>query len=190
MSAQPDAVHRHPRQHLAVPSLSRIAANHERVEADPVQDASLLAGILDMLGRRIAVYAGMRRVVIAERLGLSAKHLSLLDMVMELAPLSIGQLTRLSGLSSGSITTMLDRLEDTGMITRTKDQNDRRLVLLMPNAQRCALLEAPANTPRSRSGAAPLPDLHTLEQVHAFLGHYLGTRRNDALLHDGSDRTV
>lgn len=187
MSAQPDAIHRDSRQHLAAPSFPRIASNHEQVESDPARDASLLAGILDMLGRRIAVYAGLRRVVIAERLGLSASHLRLLDMVIELAPLSIGHLTRLSGLSSGSITTMLDRLEDTGMITRTKHHADRRLILLVPNAQACTLLEDPADPPRTGSGVAAKPALGMLEQVHAFLGHYLGSRRDDALRQGGSD---
>lgn len=159
------------------------ASNQEDAAVAGVSHADLLDGIMTMLGHRIAVYAGLRRTAIAAQRGLSVGDLRVLDLIIELAPLHTGQLTRLSGLSSGNITSTIDRLEELGMIHRSRHPKDRRITLLTPDAVQCAQLDVkPAATK-----PMPIPDARTLKQVHAFLTHYLGDSRDEALRSVGQE---
>jgi DNA-binding MarR family transcriptional regulator len=48
------------------------------------------------------------------------------------APVTGVQLANLTGLSSGAITGVIDRLEKRGYVTRERDNEDRRLVFIRP----------------------------------------------------------
>jgi len=159
------------------------ASNQDNAAVANVSQADLLDGIMAMLGHRIAVYAGLRRTAVAAERGLGVSDLRVLDMIIELAPLHTGQLRRLSGLSSGNITSTVDRLEALGMIHRSRHPRDRRITLLNPDAAQCAQLDA---KPAARK-PMPVPDARQLKQVHAFLTHYLGDSRDEALRDVGQE---
>ncbi len=53
-----------------------------------------------------------------------------LDLLERLGPLSAGELATASGLTTGAVTTVLDRLETIGYATRERDPVDRRRVLV------------------------------------------------------------
>lgn len=81
--------------------------------------------------------------VIAERLGLHPSDHKCADLLLAESGVSTpGRLAELTGLSSGAITGVLDRLERAGFIAREADPDDRRRTLvkltpqLMPNMQR------------------------------------------------------
>jgi DNA-binding MarR family transcriptional regulator len=68
---------------------------------------------------------------IAEQLGLSGTDHKCLDLAMRAkAPLTAGQLAQLSGLSTGAVTGVIDRLERRGFVRRVRDPHDRRKVLV------------------------------------------------------------
>jgi DNA-binding MarR family transcriptional regulator len=56
-----------------------------------------------------------------------ARCLDLLDVI---GPMTAGALAREASLSPGALTTVLDRLEQMGLVTRTRDEEDRRRVLI------------------------------------------------------------
>jgi DNA-binding MarR family transcriptional regulator len=64
--------------------------------------------------------------VAADRYGLNRTDMRALDIVGQAGPLAPTALARLLGLTTGGVTTVLDRLERAGYIRRRPDPNDRR----------------------------------------------------------------
>ena len=68
---------------------------------------------------------------VAERMGLSATDEKCIDLAMRAeGPLTAGRLAELSGLSTGAVTGVIDRLERAGFVRRVRDPHDRRKVLV------------------------------------------------------------
>lgn len=65
--------------------------------------------------------------VAADLLGVNRTDLRCLDWLSE-GPMTAGQLTEATGLSSAATTTLLDRLEGKGFVRRLRDAADRRKV--------------------------------------------------------------
>jgi DNA-binding MarR family transcriptional regulator len=76
--------------------------------------------------------------VVADYLGLNRTDTRCLDIIERLDGVSAGRLASEAGLSTGAVTTVLDRLERAGYARRVQDPGDRRRVLveLTPAAQR------------------------------------------------------
>ncbi len=68
--------------------------------------------------------------MIAERLGLSGGDHKYADVVLRKGPLTAGELAELTGLTTGAITGVVDRLEKAGFVRRERDPNDRRRVII------------------------------------------------------------
>ena len=66
----------------------------------------------------------------AERLGISPTDLRCLDIIQGRAGLTAGELASASGLTTGAVTAVIDRLERAGLARRAPDQSDRRKVLV------------------------------------------------------------
>jgi DNA-binding MarR family transcriptional regulator len=77
-------------------------------------------------------------VRVAERFNLSRTDMRCLDLLGHRGPMTAGQLAEESGLSTGAVTFLLDRLEEAGMVTRRRDTEDRRRIWveLVPSAQK------------------------------------------------------
>ncbi len=65
---------------------------------------------------------------LAKKLKLSRTDMRCLDLIGRLGPLTAGNLAEESGLTTGAVTFILDRLEEAGMVTRRRDTEDRRRV--------------------------------------------------------------
>lgn len=83
------------------------------------------------LNRELATMMVLSHARIAEQLGLSGTDHTCLELVLRCAePLTAGRLARLSGLSTGAVTGVIDRLERRGLVRRVRDPHDRRKVLV------------------------------------------------------------
>lgn len=71
----------------------------------------------------------------AAHLGVNRTDLRCLDVLLERGQASPGDLAAALGLTTGSVTTMLDRLEEMGYVRRTPDPADRRRVQVHPTPQ-------------------------------------------------------
>lgn len=67
---------------------------------------------------------------VAERLGINATDLECLDHIATKGPIAAGALAEATGLTTGAITGVIDRLERAGFAKREPDAQDRRKVLV------------------------------------------------------------
>ncbi|HLV97184.1 MAG TPA: MarR family transcriptional regulator [Ktedonobacterales bacterium] len=66
----------------------------------------------------------------AARSGLTVTDLQVIDILDSDGPMTAGQLAELTGLTTGAITGVLNRLEEAGQVSRERDPNDGRRVIV------------------------------------------------------------
>jgi DNA-binding MarR family transcriptional regulator len=67
---------------------------------------------------------------VATKIGMNHTDLKVLSILSRQGPLSAGHIAELTGLTTGAITFMLDRLEKAGYAHRVRHPTDRRMVLI------------------------------------------------------------
>lgn len=88
------------------------------------QFVSLMRG----LGTRIILH----QQNVAASLGLYNNDLISVDILRETGPITAGELSKHTGLATGSVTALVDRLEKSGYVRRENDPSDRRRVIIVP----------------------------------------------------------
>ena len=84
-----------------------------------------------MLALRGSSAAGvLHGQTIARQAGINSSDMECLDLIIMSGPSSAGEIGRRTGLSSGAVTGLIDRLEKLGLVERVADPNDRRKVLV------------------------------------------------------------
>jgi DNA-binding MarR family transcriptional regulator len=86
---------------------------------------------------------------IADRLGLTSSELEVMGTLVARGPLSAGDLAKRTGLTSGAVTRLIDRLAERGSVRRLPDPEDRRRVLveITPSAMKvCEPFYGPIET--------------------------------------------
>jgi DNA-binding MarR family transcriptional regulator len=91
----------------------------------------LIAAVLGAV-RKESGQAVLFSQAVAERVGLAGIDVECLEMLHEESRLTVGRLAELTGLTTGSATRMIDRLEQAGYVRRIPDPTDRRRVLVEP----------------------------------------------------------
>jgi DNA-binding MarR family transcriptional regulator len=66
----------------------------------------------------------------AERIGINATDLNCLNILSFSGQMTAGELARATGLTTASITGVVDRLEEAGYVRRERDPRDRRRVVI------------------------------------------------------------
>jgi DNA-binding MarR family transcriptional regulator len=72
---------------------------------------------------------------------MNATDLQVIDILEITGPSTAGQLAELTGLTTGAITGMIDRLEQSGLVRRESDPNDGRRVLVRLSPSETAMKE-------------------------------------------------
>jgi DNA-binding MarR family transcriptional regulator len=72
----------------------------------------------------------------ADRAGLHSTDMECLDHLILHGPMTAGRLCELTGLSSGTMTALIDRLERAGYVRRERGTRDRRQVLVVPEQEK------------------------------------------------------
>jgi DNA-binding transcriptional ArsR family regulator len=91
--------------------------------------------LLDALRRELRLSTSLGALLsqaVAERLGVNSTDLESMDFLNLYGPMTPGRLGELTGLSSGGVTRLVDRLERAGFVRREPDPNDRRKVIIQP----------------------------------------------------------
>src|SRR5579883_109467 len=77
----------------------------------------------------------------ADRMGVNTTDVQCLNIIHELGTPTAGEVAAKTGLTSGSVTGVLDRLERAGYVARVPDPADRRRVRVRPTAKAGELAE-------------------------------------------------
>ena len=86
---------------------------------------------LAALSRELSGATVLFHAQVAEQVGLSTTDHKCLDLALRAdQPLTAGQIAERSGLSTGAVTGVIDRLERAGYVRRVRDPHDRRKVLV------------------------------------------------------------
>jgi DNA-binding MarR family transcriptional regulator len=93
--------------------------------------AALFAALKGEL-RKICAHAVLFSQAVAERLGMHPTDLECLGIIAEMGPITPGRLAGLTGLTTGAITGLVDRLERAGFARRVPNPHDRRSVIVEP----------------------------------------------------------
>lgn len=95
-------------------------------------DRDALVQVNLQLGRELSARTLMFHAAVSDRVGLSAVEHKALDLLSRAGTLTAGELAELTGLTTGAITGLVDRLEKAGFVRRERDPSDRRKVLIQP----------------------------------------------------------
>ena len=100
-------------------------------------DRAELLGVLQQEGRRQSGCTLFLHDAIANRLGLNTTDHKCLDVLIHAGTMTPGELSRQTGLTTGAVTGVIDRLEREGLVRREHDVEDRRRILIRPLEPAC-----------------------------------------------------
>jgi DNA-binding MarR family transcriptional regulator len=107
--------------------------------AEPIGSDLVDAGLPERAELTAEFAASMRRTgaliqlmgqAAADRIGINATDLNCLNLLSFSGQMTAGQLAKATGLSTASITGVIDRLEVAGFVRRERDASDRRRVVV------------------------------------------------------------
>jgi DNA-binding MarR family transcriptional regulator len=82
--------------------------------------------------REMSTETIMFHQAVADILGLQVTDLKCLDFIYGFGAMPAGMLAELTGLTTGAVTGIIDRLEEAGYVRRTNDPKDRRRTIVEP----------------------------------------------------------
>lgn len=82
------------------------------------------------VGREMSYLTVMFQQAVADRLGLGATEVQCAGVLELEGPMTAGRLAERTGLTTGAITGIVDRLEAAGLVRRSADPSDRRRVIV------------------------------------------------------------
>jgi DNA-binding MarR family transcriptional regulator len=114
-------------------------------------DQKILDGVRKL--SQMYAYTSIRmHEAVARRAGLSGTDHKYLGFIMEKGQMTAGELSVLTGLTTGAVTGLIDRFEKKKLVKRKFAEDDRRKVIIVPETEKIMALFAPLYaTFRSRS---------------------------------------
>ncbi|HEY6479955.1 MAG TPA: MarR family transcriptional regulator [Streptosporangiaceae bacterium] len=116
----------------------------------------------------------------AERIGINATDLNCLNILSFRGQLTAGELARATGLTTASITGVIDRLEDAGYVRRERDARDRRRVVVHLVVEKAVHDVAPVFLPLIRDCQQLAAD-YSDDELQLILAFY---RRMEQVIRD------
>ena len=86
--------------------------------------------------RKASAQGTIFAAAVAERAGISSSDMDCMDFLNVEGSMTAGRLAELTGLTTGAITGVIDRLERAGFVRRERDESDRRKVFIAPVPER------------------------------------------------------
>ncbi len=90
--------------------------------------------------RRSSAQGTIYASAVAETAGISSSDMDCMDFLNLEGRMTAGRLAELTGLTTGAITGVVDRMEKAGLVRRERDEEDRRKVFIVPAAESMAKL--------------------------------------------------
>lgn len=93
-------------------------------------DHVALSARLDRAIRETSAHSALFSSAVAQRLGITVNDIECLDIINLNGPMTAGKLAETTGLTTGAITGIVDRLSAVGLVMREPDPSDRRRVIV------------------------------------------------------------
>jgi DNA-binding MarR family transcriptional regulator len=125
---------------------------------------------VEQLGRELRLMSSFYALfsqAVAARIGMHRTDIETMDLLNTLGPMTAGELSSRTGLSSGATTRLIDRLEHAGLVRRGPDATDRRRVIIEPAYE--SLDELAALYDPLADGIAKILSNYSAEQLDLFL---------------------
>jgi DNA-binding MarR family transcriptional regulator len=130
---------------------------------DSRERAELLVSLNDEF-RQLSTATILFHQAIADRLGMNVTDHKCADILLRTGPITAGELAQRTGLTTGAITGVIDRLERAGFVRRAKDPSDRRRVIIEPIVKQLERVIGPLFESMARS-AMELCGRYTTEEL-------------------------
>ncbi|HEV8191854.1 MAG TPA: MarR family transcriptional regulator [Ktedonobacterales bacterium] len=108
------------------------AARHDRERRET------LMAQLQVLGEMASTETALFHQAAAAKIGLGITDMKALSALLQEGPMTAGQLTKRLSLTTGAVTSVIDRLERQRLVQRMPDPTDRRKVIVTVNQQTLA----------------------------------------------------
>ena len=134
---------------------------------------------LKMHLRQFVVQVIVSNFEATEEVGLNSTDFASLCLLLLHGPAPAGRLAELTGLTTGAVTGLVDRLERTGLVRREVDPSDRRKVIVIPDAERVERDVFPHFPSLQRAAATAFYEDFTiaeLEVITAFMSQLASLR--------------
>jgi len=95
------------------------------------------------LGQRYAYHSIEMHSTIAQKAGFSGTDHKYLGFFLQKGKQTAGELAELTGLTTGSVTALIDRFEKKGLVKREHDSADRRKIFIVPESEKIKNLLTP-----------------------------------------------
>lgn len=99
--------------------------------SDRPNRAELIGTFMEEISR-MSTWAVMFHQAASLRMGLNPTDGKCVGVLRETGPLTAGELAELTGLTTGAVTGVIDRLAQRGFVRRVADPHDRRRVIIEP----------------------------------------------------------
>jgi DNA-binding MarR family transcriptional regulator len=99
------------------------------MSSKPPDRTARLAAVLREV-RRMTAQSVLISQAVSDRFGLSSSDLECLDLALLSGGATAGEFAKATGLTTGAITGVIDRLERAGYVRRERDPDDRRKVVV------------------------------------------------------------
>jgi len=99
-------------------------------ELSSPSEGVLIDPLVELIGFRLSTATILFHTAIADRLKISATDVKCYSILRQSGPITAGQLAERTGLTTGAITGVIDRLERAELVRRVRDPGDRRSIVL------------------------------------------------------------
>lgn len=96
-----------------------------------------------MASRQYSDASTFMHEAIARKAGLSGTDHKYLGLILQHKELTAGDIAKLTGLTTGAVTGLIDRLEKKKLLKRQLTKDDRRKVIIVPNSENSMKLLQP-----------------------------------------------
>jgi len=126
---------------------------------------------LSDLGREISDVTILMHEAMARSAGLTGADRKYLSIILRQGPLTAGELSNLTGLTTGAVTAMIDRLESRKLVSRKPDKADRRKVLIHADKARAGKLFGQFNQ-QLKTRIERLIATYSQEEIQLIAGYF------------------
>jgi DNA-binding transcriptional ArsR family regulator len=107
----------------------------------------------------------------ADRIGVNATDLNCMNILSFSGQMTAGELAKATGLTTASITGVVDRLEQAGFVRRERDPDDRRRVVVQMDVERAFGKIMPVFGPMMGAWRR-MADTYTDDELRLIVGYY------------------